>query len=127
MNSKSNVIIYFGVFLLFMSLITFTNIFFKINDKNIWWTPNNFALTVEQAKDKVHIFIKNKPIGRYNLYYKQEDNSMQTIEINDITMRFNNYDSVRADSYFSGMVNAFFAGAGIVLIAVGLFFRKYLS
>lgn len=88
---------------------------------DIWWTPRQLMLSVDEAADQVRVFINDEMLadvldeGRLKL---ETEEGVVTLSENDIGFRLNNYHKVVASQQWrAGM-----ASAGITL---GLVFLVY--
>lgn len=90
---------------------------------NIWWTPESMKLSLEDSKDRVDVFIKDKRLVDIldNGVLRIQDNS-ETVEIQnaDISFRFNNINKVRASQMTKVGIISAAVMAGLMMIAYSL-------
>ena len=88
---------------------------------DIWWTPPPMALSLSESEDRVEIYVRGKPLGAL-LEAKQlsvaDAGATTALGVQDIGLRFNNWDRVRATRLPLLLVYAAACGAGAVLLLV---------
>jgi hypothetical protein len=124
MNAQQNPnygILIAGIIMLFVFGSQLAVVVFQSDD--IWWTPASMKLTIEESKDRVDVFIKDKRLVDMldNGELLVQDNS-ETVEINnaDISFRFNNFDKVRASQLTKVGITSAAVMAGLMMIAYSL-------
>ena len=86
---------------------------------DIWWTPPPMALSIAESQDRVQIYLRAKPLGPLvaarQLWVTNELGS-SPVGADDIGLRFNNWDRVRAVRIPTLLVYAACCGGGLVLL-----------
>jgi len=82
--------------------------------RDIWWTPFAMLVPLGESMDRVEIYARGKPLaallqaGQLRI---AEDGGSRTLAINDVGLRFNNWDRVRVERLPLLLVYA--AGCGV--------------
>jgi hypothetical protein len=86
---------------------------------DIWWTPLPMALSPSESQDRVEIYVRGKPLGAL-LEAKQlsvtDPSGSSALGANEIGLRFNNWDRVRAARLPMLLLYAASCGGGAVLL-----------
>ena len=103
--------------LLFTPAFTISRELFRSAD--IWWTPLALASSLSGSKDRVEVYAHGKPLQ--DLLAAQQlwlrlDTVSRPLTTQEIRLRFNNSDSVRAKRLPLLLVDAASCGAGAVLL-----------
>ncbi len=67
---------------------------------DIWWTPFAMLVPLGESMDRVEIYARGKPLaallqaGQLRI---AEEGGSSTLAINDVSLRFNNWDRVRVE------------------------------
>jgi len=88
---------------------------------DIWWTPLPMALSLADSKDRVEIFVRGQPLGGLldQKHLSITDGAGSgVLRVEDIGLRFNNWDRVRAARLPLLLLYAAACGGGIVLLVV---------
>ena len=92
---------------------------------DIWWTPRAMALSLAEGRDRVEIYARDQPLGALlearQLWIRDETGS-SAVAVNEIRLRFNNWDRVRGGRVPLLLTYAATCGAGallLLLIATG--------
>jgi hypothetical protein len=105
-----------GVLLLIPALALYRE-FSRRSD--IWWTPPPMALSLSDSRDRVEIYVRGKPLGAL-LEARQlsvtDAGGASALGAQDIGLRFNNWDRVRATRLPMLLLYAATCGAGAVLL-----------
>ena len=87
----------------------------------IWWTPPAMALSLAESQDRVEIYARGKPLGALlnggQLRITDETGS-SALGVREISVRFNNWDRVRAARLPFVLLYAAACGAGAVVVLV---------
>ena len=81
---------------------------------DIWWTPFAMLVPLGESMDRVEIYARGKPLaallqaGQLRI---AEEGGSSTLAINDVGLRFNNWDRVRVERLPLLLVYA--AGCGV--------------
>ena len=82
--------------------------------RDIWWTPFAMLVPLGESMDRVEIYARGKPLAALlqagHLRIAEEGGS-STLAINDVGLRFNNWDRVRVERLPLLLVYA--AGGGV--------------
>ncbi|MDD4941305.1 MAG: hypothetical protein PHE65_05350 [Candidatus Omnitrophica bacterium] len=100
-------------------------------NSNIWWTHKDMMLSLGDVKNDLEIYIKGTSLSK--LAEKERlflDNGLQgqyKVVPADIKARVNNWDRRRVSILKGALFTSFGSGAGLVLLAVGLYlkFKKW--
>jgi hypothetical protein len=86
---------------------------------DIWWTPPPMALSLAESQDRVEIYVRGKPLGALveaGQLSVTAPGGASTLGTQDIGLRFNNWDRVRATRLPMLLLYAATCGAGAVLL-----------
>ena len=81
---------------------------------DIWWTPPGMLVPLDEAKDRVQIYARGRPLdgliqaGQLRI---TEDGSSSVLQTSDIGLRLNNWDRIRSERFPGLLISA--AGFGI--------------
>lgn len=124
MNAQQNPnygILIAGIIMLFVFGSQLTIVIFQPDD--IWWTPASMKLSMEESKDRVDIYIKDKPLedilDNEKLILKTDAESVE-LKNADITFRLNNRDKVRASQLAKVGITSAVVMASLIMIAYSL-------
>lgn len=85
---------------------------------DIWWTPAPMALSLAESRDRVEIYARDKPLGTL-LDQKQvwinDQTGSSAVGTQEIRLRFNNWDRVRAGRIPLLLAYGAACGAGALL------------
>jgi len=88
---------------------------------DIWWTPPASALSLTESKDRVQIFAEGRPLETL-VEQKQvsitDAAASHVLTTQEIGLRFNNWDRVRAERLPLLLFYAAACGAGVILLLV---------
>jgi len=88
------------------------------------WTPRDLAVGLEESADRVCVLVSGTPLEKHleagTLQVGGQGESPRTLQADEVQFRFNNWDRVRADLYFWGMLTASYTTAGVAALLVGL-------
>lgn len=90
---------------------------------DIWWTARGSQVPLPQSHDRVAVYVGDAELddlvagGRLRL---QGNSVPRTVTPSDVTMRFNNWDRVRAQQIPVILIFGVTAGAAGALLLVGL-------
>ena len=88
---------------------------------DIWWTPPASALSLSESKDRVQIFAEGRPLETL-VEQKQvsitDGAASHVLTTQEIGLRFNNWDRVRAQRLPVLLGYAAACGAGVILLLV---------
>jgi hypothetical protein len=86
---------------------------------DIWWTPPPLALSLSESQERVEIYVRGKPLGAL-LEARQlsvtDEAGSRALSPDEIRLRFNNWDRVRAARLPLLLVYAGSCGGGAVLL-----------
>jgi hypothetical protein len=81
---------------------------------DIWWTPPSRLVPLDEAKDRVQIYARGRPLddliqaGQLRI---AADGSSSVLQTSDIGLRLNNWDRIRSERFPGLLISA--AGFGI--------------
>ena len=88
---------------------------------DIWWTPLTMASELDDNRDRIEIYARGKPLGArvaaQQLWIRDEAGS-RVVTSDEIRLRFNNWDRVRAAHLPLLLAYAVMLGAGAALALV---------
>src|SRR5882762_3052209 len=101
-------------------VIPATQIFGELSRRSdIWWTPLPLATSLAQSRDRVEIYARGKPLDALleagQLRVADQAGST-ALGANEITVRFNNWDRVRAERVPMLLLYAGAFGVGLALL-----------
>ncbi len=124
MKKWFNPVTLIGLFVVAMGLVQLVPKFFEPRD--IWWTPRSMALSLQDSRDRVEVFVADKllrdRVADRSLHLVAEDGTARPVQADDIRLRLNNWDARRADLYWQAMFSAAYLALGVAMLVVGLFF-----
>ncbi|SRR5213593_854890 len=86
---------------------------------DIWWTPPTLAPSLTESQDRVRIYARGRPLGALldakELWIKDEAGS-SPLGADEIRLRLNNWDRVRAARLPMLLAYAASCGGGVVLL-----------
>ena len=86
---------------------------------NIWWTPLPMATPLALSGDRVEVYARGTDL-RMLVERGQVQIGGTVISVDDIRVRFNNWDQMRAERIPMLLMYSFTLGAALVLIAFAL-------
>ena len=93
--------LFFLVLTAALFLIPAVSLFSELNRRSdIWWTPRTMLVPLGEAKDRVEIYARGRPLdgliqaGQLRIV---GDSGSSVLRTSDIGLRFNNWDRVRGD------------------------------
>ena len=88
---------------------------------DIWWTPLPMAVTLSDSRDRIEIYADGKPLAAalaaQQLWIRDEAGS-RALSADQIRLRFNNWDRVRASRVPLLLLYAAVFGGGAVALLV---------
>ena len=88
---------------------------------DIWWTPPGMALSLAESQDRVEIYAAGQALGTLlgqEQLLIRDGAGTRALRAEDIRLRFNNWDQVRAARGPLLVVYAAAIGGGIVLLVL---------
>ena len=86
---------------------------------DIWWTPMNHALSLDDARDRVLIFVQGRRLEERlesgDLFLHTEAGTV-AVTPSDVVLRFNNWDKIRASRLPIVAIYAAMSAVGLALI-----------
>jgi len=93
--------------------------------KDIWWTPHPVLVPLARSQDRVEIYLRGKPLGTLieaGQLRLTDERGSSVLTPNEIGLRFNNWDRVRAEHLPMSLASAAAGGAMVllfILVATG--------
>jgi hypothetical protein len=93
--------------------------------KDIWWTPHTMLVPLARSQDRVEIYLRGKPLGtriEAGQLRLTEERGSSVVAPNEVGLRFNNWDRVRAEYLPTSLASAAAGGAMVllfILVATG--------
>jgi hypothetical protein len=88
---------------------------------DIWWTPPTMALSLTESQERVQVYARDRSLGSLldakQLWIKDQAGS-SPLGAQEIRLRFNNWERVRATRLPVLLLYAATCGGGIVLLLV---------
>jgi hypothetical protein len=84
---------------------------------DIWWTPQTMLVPLAESTDRVEIYARGRPLAALlagGQIRVAEDAGTSVLTLNDVGLRFNNWDRVRAQRV--PVLVASSAGCGMALL-----------
>lgn len=106
-----------AVALLLIPLLALYREFSRPSD--IWWTPQGMALPLTESQDRVRLYVQGNPLtvllegGQLSVSDKR---GTRVLGVDDIRVRLNNWDRVRAAGRPMIVAYAALAGAGATFL-----------
>lgn len=93
-------------------------------NKDMWWTPMNMALSLDQSRTEFELYIQNemlqKHIEKGTLLVAGEKGTPTKVTAGDVKIRLNNWPKVKVEKLNYCVMTVFFLGASLALLVVGL-------
>lgn len=110
-----------GIFLLVsvLHLIAFVR-----QRRDIWWTPNDMRVPIAQAQDRVRVYVAEEPLLdalKARGLLVAGSGGPTPLRESEVSVRFNNWDRVRAEQIPALASYAAGAGAAGVTLLFGVF------
>jgi hypothetical protein len=132
MIKRINTLLWIGIF---GTLVVSTGLFTDIHrafsgDQGIWWTHQSMKLPIEETKGNFELFIGGDPLWKHlaqgTLISVDKDGKQYSVVAQDVTVRLNNWEKVRASILERTTVSGFAFGVAITLLVIGLiqFFQQ---
>jgi hypothetical protein len=86
---------------------------------DIWWTPPPMAVSLSDSRDRVEVYVRGKPLGALlaaGQLTMTDQAGSSALGANEIGLRFNNWDRVRAARLPMLLLHAASCGGGAVLL-----------
>lgn len=92
--------------------------------KDIWWTPMEMALTLDQSRPEFELYIEKqmlqKRLEKGSLLMVDDSGKTSIVTADDVKVRLNNRHKVKAEKLNYCIITAFFLGISLALLVVGL-------
>ena len=88
---------------------------------DIWWTPPAMASTLGDSRDRVEIYVGDKPLAarlRAQQLWIRDETGSRVVNADGIRLRFNNWERMRTARLPLMLVCAAALGAGLVIFLV---------
>ena len=88
---------------------------------DVWWTPAPLALSLADSKDRVEIYARGQPLGTLVEHHRvsmMDGTESRALTAQEIGLRFNNWDRVRAQRLPLLLICAAASGAAVVLFVL---------
>ena len=106
-----------GVIMVSLGLAQLGRMVFERTD--IWWTPMNHALSLDDARERVLTYVQGQEfeerLERGELFLRTEAGTA-SVSPSDVVLRFNNWDKIRASRLPTVAVAAAMTAVGLALI-----------
>jgi hypothetical protein len=116
-----------GIFIIGSSFfVDLYNAFY--GDKNIYWTHQSMKMPIEKTKNDFEIYIGEKLLQKQlsdkTIFAVDKDGKQYPVVSQDITVRLNNYNSVKSAILTRTTFTGFAFGISLTLFIIGLFHRR---
>src|SRR2546427_12396438 len=112
--------LFFSVLIVALLLIPATALYRELSSRSdIWWTPPPMALSLSESQDRVEIYVRGKLLGALleaGQLTMTDQAGSSALGANEIGLRFNNWDRVRAARLPMLLLYAASCGGGAVLL-----------
>lgn len=126
MNKRINTLLWIGVFgtlVLGPSLLTDLYQAFW-GDRTIWWTHQSMKLPIEKTRNHFELYIRGEPFRKHlvhgTLFSVDKNGKQHPVLSQEVTVRLNNVDKVRASILERTTLSAFALGIAATLLVIGL-------
>jgi len=97
-------------------------------NRDIWWTPKTMALPLSDTSTHFEMYLDGKPLQDHLLkksltILDAVGNSHQVAQ-EDISVRFNNWQGIRASYLHKAIFSALFLGTSLTCLLFGIISRK---
>jgi hypothetical protein len=88
---------------------------------DIWWTPRPLAISLAESRDRVEIYVRGKALGdlvdarRLSI---SDQGKSTPVSADEISLRFNNWDRIRAARIPLLLAYAAACGAGLAILVL---------
>ncbi|MBK1722911.1 hypothetical protein [Thiocystis violacea] len=93
-------------------------------DDQIWWTPKESALSIDQTRASFRIYLEDEPLddhlARSSLTALGQDGMAYFVTPDLIKVRLNNWDRTKASLLHTAVYSAFALGASLACLVLGL-------
>ena len=117
---------FFSIFSVVLFLIAAAPLYRELSrPKDIWWTPRTMLVPLARSQDRVEIYLRGKPLGTLieaGQLRLTDERGSSVLTPNEIGLRFNNWDRVRAEHLPMSLVSAAAGGTMVllfILVATG--------
>ncbi|OQA89596.1 MAG: hypothetical protein BWY26_01655 [Elusimicrobia bacterium ADurb.Bin231] len=94
-------------------------------DRGIWWTPMGMKVTLDKTRNEFELYIADESLQQHldsGVLFLMDNNEKQyRVVSEDIVVRLNNWNKVKADMLLYTTATGCVFGISITLLAVGLF------
>jgi hypothetical protein len=118
--------LFFSIFSVVLFLIAAAPLYREVSrPKDIWWTPHTMLVPLARSQDRVEIYLRGKPLGALieaGQLRLTDERGSSVLTANEIGLRFNNWDRVRAEHLPVSLSSAAAGGAMValfILVATG--------
>lgn len=126
MKGKLNALLTFGLTgtIIFGSFFAGEYLEATRGNNDMWWTPMNMALSLDQSRTEFELYIQKdmlqKQIEKGTLLVANEKGKPAKVTAGDVKVCLNNWHKVKAEKLNYCVITAFFLGASLALLVVGL-------
>lgn len=113
---------FFAILMLVLLFIPAVALFRELSrQSDIWWTPPTKLVSINEGADRVVVNVRGKTLGELLSGGKlmiADGTSTAALSTNDVGLRFNNWDRIRASRIPMLLLYAAVIGAGLMLLAL---------
>jgi len=114
--------VFYSVLIASLMFIPATALYRDLTTRSdIWWTPAALAVSLPDSKDRVEIYLRGQPLVglvEHNQLSITDGGVPRVVSGQDVKLRFNNWDRIRAARLPLHLIYAAAMGGGIVLLAL---------
>jgi hypothetical protein len=114
--------VFYSVLTASLMLIPATALYRELMTRSdIWWTPRALAVSLPDSKNRVEIYLRGQPLValvEHEQLSITDGGAPRVVSGQDVKLRFNNWDRIRAERLPLHLIYAAAIGGGIVLLGL---------
>ena len=114
--------VFYSVLIASLMFIPATALYRDLTTRSdIWWTPAALAVSLPDSKDRVEIYLRGQPLVglvEHNQLSITDGGVPRVVSGQDVKLRFNNWDRIRAARLPLHLIYAAAIGGGMVLLGL---------
>jgi len=129
MRQRLNALTIIGMIMVFTGLGHLLTAFLAGSEDR--WTPRGLAVGLEGSRDRVRVLVSGTPLADHlaagTLKVADRGETARPVTPDEVRLRFNNWDRVRADLYYRAIFSASYTTAGAAALLAGLLLMPRLT